>query len=106
MKYVINRLNSAKSQIELITDCDIICSLCPHNKNGVCEMSPKSDIKILDNLILDKLDLKEHTIMSSGYAFSLANNKLCTISNVEEICGDCNWKERCLWYLSRDFEQK
>ena len=106
MKYVIDHLNSAHSQVEIITDCDFICFFCPHNKNGICEVKSKTDIKVLDNLVLDKLDLKEHTIMSSGYAFSLANNKLFTISNVEEICGNCNWKEKCLWYLSRDSEEK
>ncbi|MFP4655439.1 MAG: DUF1284 domain-containing protein [Methanohalobium sp.] len=106
MRYVIDCLNSTRSQIELITDCDIICSLCPHNKNGICVMSHTSDIKILDNLVLDKLDLKEHTIMSSECAFSLVNNKLCKISDVKEICENCNWKEKCRWYLSGDFEQK
>ncbi|ADI74364.1 protein of unknown function DUF1284 [Methanohalobium evestigatum Z-7303] len=104
MKYIINCLNSHGSLIDIITDCDVICSFCPYNKNGICKLNSASDLKKMDELVIDKLGLEEHMVISPEYAFSLVNKKLQKTLDADEVCGGCIWKEKCLWYLSRDIE--
>ncbi len=88
---------------EIITECDIICSYCSHNVEGVCQKKPDSaqKVKNMDMRILRKLQLKDGIRGRVKDFLSLANTKFRNISAVQDICGDCDWKEKCLWFISR-----
>jgi len=89
---------------KIITECDIICSCCPHNVEGVCQKKPDSaqKVKDMDMRILRKLHLEDGIRDRVKGFLSLANTKLRNIFDVQDICGDCDWKEKCLWFISRD----
>ena len=53
----------------------------------------------MDNAVLSKLGLKEGCTINAAYVFDLVNRKLRTMEDVENICGNCRWTEKCLWHL-------
>jgi hypothetical protein len=55
----------------------------------------------MDRRVLQHLDLKEGIKGRASDFISLARAKLRSISDIEDICGDCEWKEKCLWFASR-----
>lgn len=90
-------------EIEIILDWDVICSHCPHNVKGICQRRSDSaqKIKAMDVNVLRKLDLKEGARGRAKDFFYLVNMKLRNRSDIQDICGNCEWKEKCLWYISR-----
>ena len=90
------------STLEIIAECDIICSHCPYNVIGVCQKRPDSAEKVrdMDEGVLRKLDLKEGARGRAEDILSLVNKKL-NISDIRDICKDCEWKEKCLWFREK-----
>ncbi|MCD5383292.1 DUF1284 domain-containing protein [candidate division WOR-3 bacterium] len=85
--------------LKIIDECDVICSYCPYNRDRVCQKkrdSPKR-VKAVDLLVLRKLGLKNGARGTPKKLFSLVNRKLKTISDIQGICSDCEWKEQCHW---------
>jgi hypothetical protein len=102
---VIKDINSCSDlEVEIIVECDIICSYCPHNEGGVCQKQLDSAQKVrdIDRRVLRKLSLKEGAKGRAKDIFILVNTKLRSISDIQDVCGDCGWKEKCLWFTSRD----
>ncbi|MGB9980014.1 DUF1284 domain-containing protein [Methanobacterium sp.] len=111
--------NFPKKKIEIIADTDAICACCPYNINGKCQESkeslehkvfgaPKSKIlmaneKILsmDMKVLKKLEITPGSIFEAREIFNITNQRLKTYLEVEEICGDCKWSEKCLFLLNK-----
>lgn len=93
IKYI--RENS-DCKINLINSCDDICSACSNNKEQHCSNKEVDD---MDNAVLIKLGLKKGYTISAKDAFDLVNRKLRTMEDVENICGNCRWTEKCLWHL-------
>lgn len=105
MTQVVKDINSNPDLgVEIIAECDIICSHCPYNKEGVCERMPNSAQKVreMDIHVLRKLGLKEGTKGRVKDILALVNTKLKNSSDIQDICGDCEWKEKCLWFISRN----
>lgn len=90
-------------KIEIIDECDIICSRCPYNNGGICQKRQDSFQKVRDTdlRVLKKLGLKKGMKLKAKDIFFLANEKLKNISDIQDICGDCEWKEICNWFISR-----
>ncbi len=88
--------------VEIVGSCDAICFACPHNKEGVCLREEDSQQKVsgMDGQVLEKLGLKEGAIIRAGDISRLTDTKLQS-SDIEEICGDCDWKTVCLFFASR-----
>lgn len=98
MQQVIKHINSSPEQkIEIISDCDIICSKCPYNKKEVCTKNSDSAAKLkdMDMNVLKKLELKKSEKIKSKDILSLIKTKLKK-SDIENICKDCSWKDKCL----------
>lgn len=93
IKYI--RENS-DCKINLINSCDDICSACSNNMEQHCS---NKEVDNMDNVVLSKLKLRKGDIISAEEAFELVNRKLKTIEDVENICGNCRWIEKCLWHL-------
>ncbi|MGC9337612.1 MAG: DUF1284 domain-containing protein [Candidatus Cloacimonadia bacterium] len=90
-------------EAQIITECDVMCSCCPYNVEGVCQKKPDSaqKVKDMDMRILRKLNLKDGTRGRIKDFLSLANTKIRNSFDVH-ICGECDWKEKCLWFISQD----
>ena len=88
-------------EIEIIDECDVICSQCPHNKEEICQKNPDSALKVKckDERVLRRLGLRKGISGRARDIFSLVNKKLKNIPDVQDICGDCDWKEKCLWFM-------
>ncbi|ACV25331.1 DUF1284 domain-containing protein [Methanocaldococcus fervens] len=85
-------------EIEVIAKCDVICSYCPYNINGKCQ---KGKVEDMDLKVLKKLNLKEGSRVRAKDLISLVNERFENFYDVLDVCGDCEWKSKCLWFLSR-----
>ena len=87
--------------IEVIEECDEVCLACPHNKEDVCLREKDSQKKVsdMDRQVLEKLGLKKGERVRAGDIFSLTDGKFKN-TDIEEICGDCDWKATCLFISS------
>jgi hypothetical protein len=97
MAQVIKDINSPHDlEIEITTECDAICSHCPYNKEGVCEKNADSptELKNMDIKVLKKLGLREGAKVKAKDIPSLIKRRL-NDSDIEYICGNCEWKEKC-----------
>lgn len=101
MKHIIEVMYSDSSDdVEIVSCCDDICDCCPHNVENVCQKTGDNgkNIRETDALILRKLGFRE------GYCANFMDliryvNRQLDKDDVLEICGECAWKEKCLWYM-------
>ncbi len=102
MTEVIKNIDS-NPEVEIITECDIICSCCPHNVEGVCqkEFNSVKKAKDMDIQVLRKLNLKDGTRGRVRDFLFFVNTKLKNTLDVQDICGKCEWRKKCLWFISR-----
>jgi uncharacterized protein len=100
MRTVISDILASPSRpIELVSECDAICISCPSKRECSTQKSVHSHrIKNMDLVVLEKLSIKEGTVMEAKEAFKLISSRLNNASDVEDICRTCNWKKKCLWY--------
>jgi uncharacterized protein len=91
-----------QQKIEIIDECDIICKCCPHNKNGKCKnIISNWMIKKIDRRVINKMGIDTGAQKRVGDVFSITNKVFRSKKDLNPICGNCSWKEKCLWYLSR-----
>jgi len=101
MRAVISDLEALPSRpLKLITECDAICISCPSKRECTIQESALSHrIKQMDFIVLKKLMIKDGSVLNADEAFRLINSKLNKASDIEEICGTCKWRQKCLWYV-------
>lgn len=103
MTEVIKKVTDTNLEVEIIAECDVICSCCPYNRKGMCQTYDSAwKVKSMDVHVLEKLGLKEGTKGRIKDILYLVNTRLRNISDIQEICGDCDWKGKCLWFISRN----
>ena len=56
----------------------------------------------MDLVVMEKLKIEEGTLIEADKAFRLINSKLNTASDIEDICGTCKWRQKCLWYMQTE----
>jgi hypothetical protein len=89
--------------LKLVSECDIICVSCPGKRECTAQESTVSRrIRNMDLVVMEKLKIKEGTIMEADEAFRLINSQLSKASDIEDVCGTCKWRQKCLWYLQDD----
>lgn len=95
---LINRTSDL--EVKIVTDSDLICDYCPHNGILGCrkDQNSSSKIKAMDTKVLEKLDLKEGGSAKIQNIIALTNVKFKTYFDIQPICGNCQWKEKCLWF--------
>ena len=100
MRAVISDLEALPSRLlKLVTVCDAICVSCPSKRECVIQKSVLSRrIRQMDLVVLEKLRIDDGTVVKADEAFRLINSKLNKASDVEEVCGTCKWRPKCLWY--------
>jgi hypothetical protein len=100
MKAVALELKASPSKtLKLISKCDDICISCPSEKECSTQKSILSRrIKNMDLAVMKKMEIEEGTVMRANEAFELLNSKISSVSHLEDICGPCKWRHKCLWY--------
>jgi len=101
MRAVISDLEALPSRpLKLVTVCDAICVSCPSKRECTIQESVLSRrIRQMDLVVLEKLRLDDGTVLNADEAFKLINSKLSKASDVEDVCGICKWRQKCLWYV-------
>jgi hypothetical protein len=87
--------NNPKLKIIIGDYCDSICSECKNNMESVC--SNCENVDKMDRKLLHKLNLNSGKVVIVQEVMSLVKNKFQTQQDAYEICGDCSWREKCLW---------
>jgi uncharacterized protein len=100
MKAVASELKASPSKpLKLISKCDDICISCPSERECSTQKSILSrKIKNMDLAVMKKMEIEEGTVMRADEAFELLNSKISSVSHLEDICGPCKWRQKCLWY--------
>jgi hypothetical protein len=103
LKEIIQYLKShPHGKLKVVANADIICQKCPHLKGKNCNKSSDSNsIERMDFLVLEKLDIEEGREELAQNLFSRVNKTFKNQRDLEDVCGNCSWKNKCLWYLSR-----
>jgi hypothetical protein len=104
LKAVISEIKAFPSRpLELVSECDVICASCPGKRECTAQDSIISGrIRSMDLVVMEKLKIKERTIMEADKAFSLVNSQLANASYINEVCGTCKWRQKCLWYMQEE----
>jgi len=101
MRVVISDIDAFPSRpLKLVSECDSICISCPGKRECTAQKSVLSHrIRNMDLVVMEKLRIEEGTVMGADEAFRLINSKLNNASDIEDICGICKWRQKCLWYM-------
>ena len=101
MRAVISDLEALPSRpLKLVTKCDAICVSCPSKRECTIQESHLSRrIKQMDHVVLDKLGIEDGIVVNADEAFRLINSKINNASDIEDVCGTCKWRQKCLWYM-------
>ena len=104
MRAVIADIKASPSRpLELVSECDAICASCPSKRECTAQVSVNSrSIRNMDLVVMEKLKIKEGTIMEADKACRLINSQLANASDIEDVCGACKWRQKCLWYLQEE----
>lgn len=101
LERIIQLINTAADlEIQVVAENDVICSYCPYTGQTGCQKDKDSaqNIQTMDLKILGRLGLKEGMRDNPQNLIMLTHSKFKTYFDIEEMCGDCQWKEKCLWY--------
>jgi hypothetical protein len=101
MRAVIADIEACPSRpLKLVSECDAICISCPSKRECAAQKSILSHrIRNMDLAVMNKLKIEEGTVMQADEAFRLINSELNSASDVEDVCGTCKWRQKCLWYI-------
>ena len=105
--FILNQIdNNPELELELVAECDDICGKCPNMKEVQCRREPGADerIKKIDRLVLLKLRVEEGARVKVDEIIEMVNDKFKSYSDIDLICGDCEWKKECLFLLSKTLD--
>jgi hypothetical protein len=87
--------------IKVVAEGDDICSVCSYYQAGKCRKGKFSAKRTeeSDRKIIKALGLKKDQVIESSRVISLIREKLGTFSELVKICGKCDWREVCTYYL-------
>lgn len=91
-------------EIEVKTACDDICLQCPHRLDDICKKEPGADEKIqaMDKKVLEITGLEKGNRYNITEILDTINSSFSNRSDAGPVCGDCEWKKECLWYVALD----
>jgi uncharacterized protein len=93
-------IKNPSSFIKVTSEADSICECCPHNFQGICNKeSTSNNIKTVDSIILEKLDLEEGSVISWPSVTSLTMN--LSRNTVQKLCENCSWRNKCLYFQEK-----
>lgn len=94
----VNSKRKLKKTTVLLTNTpDDICRKCPNLKDGLCQNSKTNEIITnMDNEVLKKLDSSKE--FNSVELFEKVDGIFNAEESVSEICCNCIWHDKCLFY--------
>ena len=93
MKAVISMLESdPDSTVHLISDNDVLCRHCPHNK-GQCDSIDK--VRNLDKQCLAICNLQSGTDIKWSEFKHTVNTQILMTDAFDNVCGKCEWFDLC-----------
>lgn len=100
---LIDKLNYNSPYLRVVSECDDICGKCPHNKKGICKDNQMVNNKIIemDKAVINTTKLYDGLVGKSNVIFELVNSAFKNIDLLQKICGQCSWKDKCLYYQRR-----
>jgi len=94
MEGVIQRIKEHPDlRIEIIKECDDICSACPFNIDGLCKneaVGGEKAVREKDQEVAERLELKEGKGSSIKEILNLIKEKIKP-GDLSVICKDCPW---------------
>ncbi len=102
-KVVDSILKNPPCKLELLAECDELCSHCPHREGEICSKDPNAEenIKKMDLLVLGKLGIQEGSKIQARKILEHVNNVFKTREDAMEVCGNCLWQDKCLWFMGK-----
>lgn len=112
--------NDSTENVKIIVDNspDDLCDCCPNLKRDICvgdiDKSNETDKNLkkanennqniikLDSIVLTKTKLVKNKKYHFKDIIKIVNNTFKKLEDVQEICGDCEWTDKCLWYQSKE----
>jgi len=98
MKAVLDRLNGGNVLVTLTAGADVICEVCPHNKDGECETSEK--VRRYDAAVLKMCGLSAGETISWQDFKARVQENIVAAGRLSEVCGDCAWFGLCSGILT------
>ena len=94
-------VNSKRKQpettVSLVAEADDICAACPNLKDGLCkDEEHNNQIISMDMEVLKNLDTSIE--YNSIELFNKIDELFDSKESVSEICFNCLWHEKCLFY--------
>jgi|LSQX01.1.fsa_nt_gb hypothetical protein len=103
LKNIIERFRkNPDTFIQVISSCDEICYGCPHQIEDRCNKESDANyrIKIMDSKILKCIGIQPDSVDTIQAMTNQVNDTFKTQAQLAAICGDCQWTEKCIWFLS------
>ena len=83
--------------VSIINSPDDICRACPNLSDGLCESEAQNERIIhMDNEVLRRIDGPQE--YNAVELFEKVDEIFSTRESVSEICSNCMWHEKCLFY--------
>ena len=103
LKVVDYIMDNPSCELDIIMECDEICSHCPHKAKKICFKNPHAyeNIKKMDVTVLEKLGILEGSKIESQKILEHVNKIFKTREDALEVCGDCLWLSKCLWFMEK-----
>jgi hypothetical protein len=115
LEKILKLLAIKKTTVSITHYNDDICNNCPNLKKESCYLdianinSPskyeikKSNDKIvnMDLAILKKTKIEKGKEYEIDYLYEIVNKIFKTVEDLKDICGNCRWAKKCLWYQSK-----
>jgi uncharacterized protein len=99
MKEILRVLKSDPSpNIQLVTEADEICGICPNLVDGVCVDCIK--IKTMDLNVIETISLENNQIITFKKALQIIDKEL-SLESIKKICEGCVWMDKCLFFLNK-----
>ena len=94
----INELRKSENTTVTLTDSpDDICTACPNLKNNICENKTQNEnIVKIDREVLKRFDTSME--YNSDELFEIIDHLFNSKESVSEICFNCMWHDKCLFY--------
>lgn len=99
MNEILRILKSDPSPIiEIVTNADSICSICPNLVEEECVDYHK--IRTMDLNIIKTTSLDENQILTFKTALEIIDKDLNSES-IKTICAGCVWMDKCLFFINK-----
>ena len=81
------------TEIEITDDCDMICSACPENADGICRSADK--VSGIDKRAAEYMGIKPGERSPWRRISALAMDKIIDKGKLKDVCRDCKWIDIC-----------